>query len=806
MKKRNRNNILNPMFYGNTIQEFDIGEASEEFAKVFGANKNLYRITPSLIDGLKPVQRRVIYEMREFKKFRKVSAISGDTMGRFHPHGDGSINDAITGMGQSWNWSIPVVLGQGNFGNVKGNSPAAPRYIEAKLSPFAYNCYFRDFDKCNVPKRLTYNGDEFEPDYLPAAYPIVLVNAQLSSIGYGMASNIPPFNFNEVVKATIKLMHNPNEKIMLIPDSPTGCDVVDTGLFKEINTTGKSKFTLKASYDIDYTNNIIAVTSLPLQVSSKMVVQKVLELRKNEIAEKKKKTNKKDYLFDDLLAIEDDSKNDVVNLRFVLARDANPDKFIDKLMKKNTGLKKTYSCEIRVIDNFESKVYSPKELLLAWIEYRKDCVRAIYNDKLISTMSEYHMNDLYIFITSEENARKAQKIIFKSKNKAEAKQKLIDEFKITTLQAEAISKLSMYDFTKERAQYFRDRKVTLKKDIQLYEEILNSDDAVDNIIQDQLEEGMKLYGYPRKSKIVKEGKEEEKIPSTMHLVGISKDGFIKKISADENVSIGSVGKTSNVMATIVNNRDNILVFDGSGMISRISVSALPDMTVDDYGVEISRYFKVDGDVVSMIRESDIKDHSDSNIVLVTENGIGKKTSLSEFKKIKTSTMAISLDDGDHLISAIPSLDTDDFIVYTNFGDGIRLSTKDFKTYKKTARGLPLISLKPNEKVVGIDVLMSDTKYLLYITSSGRVKRTEMKYFPVMKRKDEAMSLIALERGETLLGVKGVKRGDTLVCYRKKAGPVEIPVKDIKVTSRIAKAEKMVKTPKGDTVIAYKVIR
>lgn len=792
---KKRNEILNPMSYGNEIMEFDIAEASEEFAKVFGANKNLYRITPSLIDGLKPVQRRTLYAMKTHPKngkMRKVNDIAGDVMGRFHPHGDTSISDAVANMAQPWVWNNPAIDGQGNYGNVCGDEPAASRYIEAKLNPFANRCFFTDIDKSNVPMRLAYNGDDKEPDYLPAMYPVVLINPQLSGIGYGMASNIPPFNFNEVVKATIKLMHDPKAKIMLIPDSPTGCDVVDIGLFKEINKTGKSKFTFRASYEIDYSNNIIVVTSLPLQVSTEMVILKIIELRKKGFV-------------DELLTINDNSKSNTVDLHLVLRKDVNPDKFIEKLMNKDTGLKKTYSCEIRVIHDFESKLYSPKKLLLAWIEYRKDCVRAIYNEKLITAMSDYHLNELYIFITSEENAKKAQTLIFKSRNKAEAKEKLIKEFKITTLQAESVAKLSMFDFTRERHAWFKDRKRVLDEEIKEYEAILNSDDAVDKIIEAQLEEGMKLFGGPRRSTVVKDGS-EEKIPNTMHFVGVSKDGFIKKISADAGTSIGNVGSTSNIMATLVNNRDNLLVFDGSGMISRISVSALPDMLFEDNGVEISRYFKVNGDVVSMIRESDIKEHSDSNIVLVTEKGFGKKTSLSEFKKIKTSTIAITLDEGDKLVSAIPSLDTDDFIVYTNFGDGIRLSTRDFKLYKKQARGLSLISLKPNEKVVGIDILFDGMKHLLYITSSGRLKRTEMKYFPVMKRKDEAISLIALEKGESLLGVRGVKKGDILVCYRKKSSPVQIPVKDIKITSRIAKAEKMVKTPKGDEVIGYKIIR
>ena len=796
MAKNKKNDILfNPRNRGSDVLEFDIGEACEEYGCVYGANKNLARITPSLIDGLKPVQRRVLYTLHTSDnhgmKPRKGLRISGDVMGRFHPHGDGSIGDVITNMAQSWNWNYILTNPDGSFGSIRGEKASALRYIESRLTPFSNECYFTDFSKCNVPMRLSYTGEELEPDYLPSKYPMVLINPQLSSIGYGLASNIPPFNFIEVVEATIKLLHNPDAKIMLIPDSPTGCDVVDIGLFKEMNKTGKSKFQLRAGYTIDYPNNIITITSLPLQVTSDSVHTKLVDLYKSG-------------KFDELVDIKDDTKKTKVNLKIILEKSADPDKVIKKLMKKKTGLCEMYSCELRVVYDFETKVYPTKKLLLTWLEYRKDCVRSMYNEKIISAMSRLHMLEVLIFITDDQHRKKTTDIVFKSKSKTEAAQKLIDEYKITSMQATTIADMKLFDFLADKRNEYLKEQAELNSQVDEYERILDEDDGIENVIEKELRDGIKKWGYPRRSKIVKANEEEAMIPNTMHLVGLSKDGFIKKIKAGENNSIGSVGKGSGIMVISINNRDNLLVFDSSGLLSRISVSALPNMEFSDIGVEISRYFKVNGTVISVIRESDIQEHSDSNIVFVTKKGYGKKTSLSEFVKIKDFTSTITLDEGDELVSAIPSLDSDDFIVYTNFGDGIRLSTKDFKLYKKAAKGLSLISLRTNEEVIGIDILNADMKHILYVTSSGRLKLTEMKYFPVMKRRDEPLSLIALEKGESLLGINGVSKKDILVCYRKKSSPVEIPIKDIPVTSRIAKAEKMVKTPKGDIVIAYMI--
>lgn len=789
------NSVFNPRNRGKEELEVEVSIAGEEYAKVFGANKNIMRITPYLIDGLKPVQRRIIYTMYNFpnhgKTNKKVNDIVGRTMGAFHPHGDGSIETACGNMAQRWNWVLPLLADGGSYGSVRGDDVAAARYLETHLTDFASDCYFSNFEKTNVPMRLSYNESDKEPEYLPAKYPVFLINPQLSGIGFGVASNIPPFNFNEVCKATIKLIHDEKAKVYLIPDSQTGCDIVDIGLFPEMNKTGKSKFTLRATYDIDYIENIITITSLPINITSEGVRLKLISLWK-------------EGKFDTLVDIADETQDDKVCLKIYLTKDDDPDKRIQYLFKKQTDLCKTYSCELRFTHDYNTYVYSPRKALLTWLEYRRDCVRSTYNEYIMSTMKELHMLNAMILVTSGDNANETIEIVKSSKNNTEATERLIKRYKISSLHASTIAGMRISDFVGEKRDSYVNRKPELEKALEKYTAILEDEDGIDNVIEAELNEGIKKWGRPRLSKVVKADKTEGKIPNTNHVIGISSDGYIKKLNYGEYSSIGKVGKVGTVMAIAIGNRDNLLVFDSDGLISRIAVSAIPTMKYDDKGVEISRYFKVNSTIVSCIRESDVKEHKDSNIVLVTEKGYGKKTSLGEFNKIKDYTIAISLADGDKLISAIPAFDSEDFIVYTNHGDGIRLSTKDFKSYKKTAKGLNLLSLRTNEKVTGIDILNSDMKYLLYITSLGRLKLTDMKLFPTMKRKDEPLSLIALEPNEELLGVRGVLQKDLLTCYRKKNKPVDIMVKDIPVTSRIAKAEKMVKLPNKDVVITYTI--
>lgn len=401
---------------------------------------------------------------------------------------------------------------------------------------------------------------------------------------------------------------------------------------------------------------------------------------------------------------------------------------------------------------------------------------------------------------------KKLKICKTSSNRQETIEKLVKAYKITSLQAGKIADMKMHQFNKDQYAKFKQEKIDIQKRIETYENYLNNDDDIDEYIIAELEEGIKLFGTPRKSKIVKKNKTEVAIPNTMHLVGISADGYIKKID-NTNISIGYVGKNNSpIFATRINNRDNLLVFDETGKVSRISISSLPDMNADDIGVEIKRYFTVNSKIVTMITESDLKNHTDNNIVFVTEKGIGKKTSFKEFVKIKDYKQAIVLGDGDKLVSAIPSLASDEFIIYTNFGDGLRLKTEDIKQYGKNTKGLSLITLKCNEKVVGIDIVDSTRKYLVYMTSAGRVKMTDLKFLPLMKRKDEPLTLLPLENNEYLVGVAAVSKKDIITVYRKKSEPVSLNVKDIKVTTRAAKPDKLIKTPKGDIVLTFRITR
>lgn len=790
------------------ISPQNVAEAAEEYSCLFGANKNLYRTIPSLIDGCKPGKRRLFWSWYEFEKkpknidsdtlkrlkFIKVSTLSANGM-IYHPHGDAANQEIIGREGQYWNNNVMCIVPQGSYGSIRGDVVASGRYIEAKMSKYMIDCFFSDFDNYCVPMRPSYNGLSYEPEYLPAKYPHILFNPQLSGIGYGLASNIPPFNVAEVLKATIKLIKDKDSKILLIPDSPTGADIIDEGEFKNINKTGVGKFTLRATYEIDYQKNKIRFTSLPLQSSSKSVILKIIELqKKNE--------------FTDIIEIHDNTKNGEVDLILFLKPNANPDKILKKLFKKGTNLKMTYPVGIQVIDDFKNYGYGVKDLLLEWIEYRRDSVRSMFNYSLQKLEEKKHMNEVLIKVFNKNNAEETLHICKTSKGRKETVERLVKKHNITSLQAETIADMQLYKFNKDSYQKFCEERENLKKEIKRVTNILENDEEIDNFIISQLEEGIKRYGRPRKSKVIREKDENDFISDTNHLIGITKSGYIKKIT-DDNTKIGVVGKNNEALTVVpANNKEDILVIDSQGYITKIAVSEIPDMKYEDSGVDIRRYFKTYGDIVSVLKmpPEKILDNKNVCMILVTKFGISKRVLLSDFKKLESNTLSIKLNTNDEVVSVLFTFDNSvkDIVIYTNLGNGIRLPISDIKLSTKLAKGIKQINLKENEFVVDSSKIDNSKKYLFYITSSGRCKITEMKYFPQMNRKDDSINLIKLEGNETLVGLSSVNKSDAVVAYRKNNEPVQIELSELPISTRISKGEKYVKTPKGDFVVGYKV--
>lgn len=785
----------------------NIAEESKNYSIIAGINKNVARHIPCSYDGLKPVARRALLIMYEDKSraFQKVNKIAGDTMGKYHPHGEGSVEEVIGRMGQKWNNNVLYIDPSGNYGNENGDEPAAGRYIKGRLSKLGYKCFFEDYKYAALDRKTTYLGNTTEPEYLPAKYPVGLVNPQFSSIGYGTAANIAPYNFKEVCEATIKLLHDPNAEIKLIPDFPNGCEVVADKNLEEVNHNhGRGKVTVQASINIDHEDNVIYITSLPHKVGSKQVTKAIAEL----VLAKK---------LEGIVKMDDDTSPEAgIQISIKLDKNVNPEKMVETLMKKNVGLKSTFAVQIKFIEDYREKEYTPKEYLLNWLDFRREILQGMHNKRYVTLLSDQHMNDIKIFVFSEDNISKTAKIIKSSKDDDDSIEKLVKQYKsihMSSMQAKTICNMRYKDFNKASYQKFLEERDRLKKDIAESEKIIRDSKLIDAIIEKELKEAIELFGTPRKSKIIYEKKSEKKVDSKKVILAISKDGFVKKIDGKVYSTVGKLGNTSSqeVIALKINNNKNIIVFDSNGKASKVPVYGIPEMTPEEGGLIMSRYFNVSGQVVSVMEEIDQLNHDEETyIVFVSKNGFAKKTAYKDFMTMKDLKTAMSLNKGDQLVTTVrevvsPRRACMDMVIFTNNGNGIRLSLDNIQKSSGSTKGKRVVKLGDDEEVVGVDVLIPHKDLLFYITSSGRAKVTETKYFPAMEKKDEPVNLLPLTGNDRLVSVVSVDKSDRIVVYRKLSEPEEILVGDIKPSMRVAKAEKIIKVPKGDTVVAIRVL-
>lgn len=794
----------------------NVADAALEYMQIFGANKNLYRTMASLIDGMKPGKRRLIYSwwelngrpsntkpetLKRLKKF-KVERLSSNATGNYHPHGSSSMDTIIGNEGQYWNNNVMLITPQGSYGNVRGDKIADGRYIEAALSEYTIDCFFDDFDEYCVPMREAYTGEGYEPEYLPAKYPHILFNPQFSSIGYGLASNIAPFNVSEVLDATISLMKNPKAKISLIPDSPTGCDIVDNGDFGDINKTGVGKLKMRAKYEIDYVENMIHITALPYNVTSKGIIEKVSELRT------KLKNKNKDTL--GIVDIADSSKEGEVDIKLYLAKDAKPNKIMKLLIKKDTGIQLTFPVGLTVIDDFKEYELSVRDVLLYWIDYRIDDVRSMFLNKLQTTNTKIHMNEVYMMVFSKQNIDKTIEISRNSKSRQDAIEKYMKTFGISSIQAAGIADMKVYQFTEESYNRFVEDRDRLKEELKFINGILENDDNIHEYIINQLKEGKKKWGRPRMSRIIQDNDDSD-IPDTDHILAISESGYVKKLPAEPTYIVGSVGPiSSNLTVLNIGNKEDILIIDSTGNINKIPVSLIPDSLSDDIGVELNKITSVKGTIkaVMEVPSMQLLETATDNmcIIFVTKNGLAKMCKLSEFSNIKDVKSGISLNKDDEVAAAVFALDnsTKDILISTNIGNGIRLPINEIRNLGIQAKGVPMISLKSDEEVVSVSLLNPKKKLMFMITSKGRAKVTEMKYFPTMNRKDKSVNLIALQGGESLIGVSACDKNDVVEIYKKKTEPERVDIKSLKISTRISKGDKISSAGNGNLVIAYKI--
>ena len=681
------------------------------------------RAIPDVRDGLKPVQRRILFSMYKEKNtfdkpYKKSARAVGDVMGKYHPHGDSSIYDAIVRMSQEWKMKEPFVDMQGNNGSIDGDSAAASRYTEARLSEIA-NEMLRDIDKDTVAMAPNYDDTLLEPTVLPSRFPNLLVNGS-TGISAGYATNIPPHNLGEVIDATIYRMENPNSRLETImnfvkgPDFPTGAIIEGIDGIRSAYETGRGKIMLKSRVTIE--KNKIIIHEIPYEVNKALLVRKMDEIRI-------------DKKIDGILEVRDESDKDGLQIAVDLKKDANAEAILNYFYK-NTELQISYNFNNVVIVNRRPMLMGLLGILDAYIVHQEEIVTKRSEFDLRMAKTRYHIVEGLIKAISILDD--VIKTIRASKNKADAINNLVEKYEFTEKQADAIVTLQLYRLTNTDIVALQEEMAKLLEDMKKLEAILASKEALHKVIKDELRQIKKKYATPRKSEIREEITEikidaASMIPREDVMVVVTSEGYIKRTSlrsyAASNIDDLTLKENDYVIGLYnMNTLDTLLIFTNLGNYLYIPVHEIPDLKYKDLGKHISNIIaiKANENIIASIPVYDFE--NEEYITTFTKNGMVKRTKLSEFKvsRYSKSINMMKLKGDDQVIEVTYSVDTN-VLVVTRKGYGLWYKVDEINPVGIKASGVKSINLRDDEVVSGV-LFPNGSEFITILTDKGTGKR------------------------------------------------------------------------------------
>ena len=779
------------------------------------------RALPDVRDGLKPVQRRVLYSMIELnngpdKPHRKSARIVGDTMGKYHPHGDSSIYGALVNMAQPWSFRYPLVDGHGNFGSVDGDGAAAMRYTEARLSKISMEL-LADINKDTVDFVPNFDETEKEPSVLPSRYPNLLVNGT-TGIAVGMATNIPPHNLREVVDAIVKIIDNrvlddketEIEEILSIikaPDFPTGGIILGTRGSEEAYRTGRGKVRVRAVTDIETMANgksRIIVTELPYMVNKANLILKIAELVKLK-------------KIDGITDLRDESDREGMRIVIELRRDVNAN-IILNLLFKHTQMQDTFGIIMLALVNNEPKIMNILDMLKAYIAHQEDVVTRRTKYDLNKAEERDHI--LQGLLIALDNIDEVIKIIRGSRTTQIAKESLMERFGLTDVQAQAIVDMRLRALTGlEREKLENEHQELLAKIAEL-KAILGDEKLLLGVIRTEIKEIADKYGDDRKSKIGFDAFDismEDMIPNENTIIAMSNLGYIKRMTIDNFKSQHRGGKGIKGMQTIEDDfiadllmtttHHYIMFFTNYGRVYRLKTYEIPEGSRTSRGVAIVNLLQLNpGEKISAIIP--VKDYEENNnLFIVTKKGIVKKTSIVEYSNVrKNGLAAINLRDEDELIEVkITDKDTEIFLV-TKYGMCIRFKETDVRATGRASMGVIGMNLSDNDEIVGMQ-LDHQGDSLLIVSENGMGKRTYLNEFTVQKRGGKGVKCYKItEKTGDVIGVKAVNDDHEIMMITTGGIIIQIPMNDVSILGRITSGVKLINLDKGVTVAQIAKVR
>ncbi len=773
------------------------------------------RALPDVRDGLKPVHRRILYAMHSEglasnKKYSKCAGVVGEVLKKYHPHGDMAVYDALVRMVQDFSLLHPLVDGQGNFGSVDGDPAAAYRYTECRLSKFGENL-LADIEEETVDFVPNFDGNTVEPTVLPSQSPNLLVNGS-SGIAVGMATNIPPHNLTEVCDAAIALIKDPNLdskelfKILKGPDFPTGGIIRGRAGIRDYFETGRGSVRIQAKTDIEDIKGgrqAIIVTELPYQVNKATLLETIAGL----VRDKK---------IPDISDIRDESDRSGMRVVIEVKRDGNANVVLNQLFK-HTALETSFGVILLSLVDGRPRILPVREIIGHFIQHRKTVVTRRTKFQLKKALDRAHI--LEGFLIAVKNIDRVIKIIRGAKDSEEARQKLIAEFELSKIQAQAILDMRLSQLTKLSVGDLEAEYDALKKRIAELKGILADVQKIMAIVVKELEEVKKSFAQERRTQITSEAAEmslEDLIAKEDVVISLSNSGYIKRIPVTTYQAQGRGGK--GVTGADVKEEDfiehffitdthaTLLFFTNRGRAFALRAFEVPEAGRASRGKAVVNLLALTGEekITSSIaiRSFEEKKGKESFLVMCTRNGTIKKTPLSEFEHIRRSGLiALSLDEGDVLVEVQHTSGSDGLLIATKAGMAIRFSESDVRAMGRTAMGVRGIRLDKGDQVIGMEAFPSDSKKtLLTVCENGFGKRTDLSEYRGQHRGGSGIITIkATERNGTVIGVKLVTDEDDLMVMTEKGKMIRLRCKDIKVISRNTQGVRLVRMDEEDKV-------
>ncbi len=752
------------------------------------------RALPDVRDGLKPVHRRILFAMRELKNdwnkpYKKSARIVGDVIGKYHPHGDTAVYDTIVRMAQDFSLRYPFVDGQGNFGSVDGDSPAAMRYTEVRMSKIVHEM-LEDLDKETVDFVPNYDESMTEPSVLPAKIPSLLVNGS-SGIAVGMATNIPPHNLSEVIEAIKAVIDNPDitwQELMEIipgPDFPTAGTIYGTKGIYSAYKTGRGIIRIRAKVKVEEDkktgNETIVVTELPYQVNKARLIEKIAGLMKSKHIE-------------GLRYVRDESDRDGMRIAMALKRDQIAEVILNQLFK-HTQMENSFGIIFLAIENNQPQFFSLKEILEHFIRHRKTIITRRTRYELRKAEERAHiLEGLKIAL---ENLDEAVALIRKSKTSKEARERLLEAFSLTPTQAQAILDMRLHRLTGLEQEKIMEEYQAVLSDIAKYEEILGDEQLVLEIIKAELSEIQAEFGDSRRTKIVESAKEvtlEDMIAEEDMVVTISKSGYIKRnpITLYQSQRRGGKGKTA--MGTkdedfvehlfVASTHHTFLFFTNQGKVYWCKVYEIPQAGRSSRGKAIVNFlnFEEGESLTTVLAVPEFK--PGEYIMMATKMGRIKKTDIMAYSRpMAGGIIALRLVPGDELITARITNGTLNVFLGSAMGKSIRFHESDARTMGRATRGVKGISLAPGDHLVGMEVL-SHGQTLFTATENGYGKRTSIDEYPVQKRGGKGVITIKTsERNGRVVAILLVDEDDEVMLMTDGGKLIRTPISGINIISR-----------------------